>query len=623
MKRVRRSLLEPLDIRLLLSGAISGGVLTFNGTDAADDIRLDVDPVYINLLRITDNGVAQHFLLGDYTTIQINSLGGDDRIELGDLSAAGQPKSMIVDAGDGNDDLIGSPYADRLGGGTGNDTIRGGSGNDTLHGDDGNDVLKGDAGDDQINGDAGNDDLSDNAGTNLAKGGDGDDRITFSRSSAGISLGAEYGGNGVDRLTAGLNDGPSYNNPDAGKTAELYGNAGDDYLSGYHLHGGDGSDHFSTPSAYLGYGSIAIYGDGGNDEIHYERTGLGGRFDGGDGDDDIVVNSGNVYGGSGNDHIAFKDRPNGSALETNGTASGGKGNDDIRNLRVGIAVELDGNEGDDTLRGGTGNDSLYGDDGRDVLFGGAGYDELHGGAGNDSLTGGTETDVLYGDGGDDYLYGDPAPSKSDTKNSGDGLVSFGGLGSPPREGNDWAYGGAGRDWIDPDYDWGFLEKDPKDVKNGAHGTVTAPYGSGSYGSVTTNVGGTFPTGGTITPPTAVETWHTIYAKAAVFAGLSTAAPTDAQAASVTPPCVTRRRAQERQGCRVAPADELDSHTDRRHLERACLVSRDAIGQRVCPDATVSHPRELILLSTTDDRNGRDDTRRRQPAHAGAARQQVG
>src|SRR3954452_22742766 len=72
---------------------------------------------------------------------------------------------------------------------------------------------------------------------------------------------------------------------------------------------------------------------------------------GSDGDDHIVVTSGNdtVYAGKGNDHIV------------------GNSGDDT----------LHGNEGNDKINGGHGNDHIWGEQGDDDLQGGNGADVFH------------------------------------------------------------------------------------------------------------------------------------------------------------------------------------------------------------------------------------------------------
>ncbi len=71
----------------------------------------------------------------------------------------------------------------------------------------------------------------------------------------------------------------------------------------------------------------------------------------------------------------------------------------------GLADEIYGLAGNDTISGLGGSDYLYGGDGRDVLYGNDGSDALYGNAGNDRLFGGAGYDLLNGGAGDDYMDG--------------------------------------------------------------------------------------------------------------------------------------------------------------------------------------------------------------------------
>ena len=66
---------------------------------------------------------------------------------------------------------------------------------------------------------------------------------------------------------------------------------------------------------------------------------------------------------------------------------------------------MNGDFGNDELRGQDGDDTLVGGSGDDILFGQAGNDNLRGSAGSDSLFGGGNSDRLNGGSGDDILSG--------------------------------------------------------------------------------------------------------------------------------------------------------------------------------------------------------------------------
>ncbi|WP_372896126.1 PKD domain-containing protein, partial [Stieleria sp.] len=167
--------------------------------------------------------------------------------------------------------------------------------------------------------------------------------------------------------------------------------------------------------------SIQMDGRGGSDLL------LGGRandvIEGGDGSDEIDPGSGDdlvftgtgtnlVFSSSGADTIdasensssdGFQYIGGGSHANEGDTVIGSAADDTI------TATNVEGGDGDDTIRGsgtggtlhgGAGNDTIYGGDGNQTLIGGPGEDSLDGGPGEDSLLGGEDDDQLisgYGD----------------------------------------------------------------------------------------------------------------------------------------------------------------------------------------------------------------------------------
>jgi hypothetical protein len=176
----------------------------------------------------------------------------------------------------------------------------------------------------------------------------------------------------------------------------------------------------------------------------------GNRLHGDTSDDDETVHVG-MYGSDvivsgfgtavGDPH--FKDINKFSGV-TKVVIDGGAGNDfiDVSGLsNAGIAVEVHGGDGNDTIIGGAGNDVLYGDGGSDVIIGNGGADQIDGGSGDD---------FLFGDGMPaSQPAGFTAPSftangsdRPDTITGGDGNDSlYGG------DGADSAAGGSGNDTI--------------------------------------------------------------------------------------------------------------------------------------------------------------------------------
>ena len=102
-------------------------------------------------------------------------------------------------------------------------------------------------------------------------------------------------------------------------------------------------------------------------------------------------------------------------FDGNDTLYGGQGNDELR-----------GDAGNDILHGNEGQDILHGDEGNDILHGDAGNDELWGGVGNDTLYGGQGNDILEGCEGDDvYIFNKGDGEDEIVDNSGTDTIKFG------------------------------------------------------------------------------------------------------------------------------------------------------------------------------------------------------
>lgn len=352
-------------------------------------------------------------LLGGLGDDLIEGLGGNDLI-FGD--ADGDPNdpcvfNVVLNAGGGNDTILG---------GEGNDTIFGEAGDDLIHGEAGNDLIFAGIGDDTVHGADGDDTLFGEAGNDLIEGEDGDDNIL-----GGDGNDTVYGGDGNDTIQGEAGD------------DLIQGDGGDDIILGGTgadiLFGGAGNDIIQA-----GAGNDTVYGEVGNDlilgnegeDLLFGDDGndiiLGG--DGHDliygslGDDSLFGNEGNdvFYGDVGNDVIM------GGA--GNDTAHGGEGDDII--LGDAGDDELHGEAGADLIFGSEGNDLIDGGDDYDILLGNDGHDTIYGGTGDDRIDGGAGDDLIFGEDGDDIVFG----------RAGDDLI-FGGAG------NDWLMGGVGNDII--------------------------------------------------------------------------------------------------------------------------------------------------------------------------------
>lgn len=137
-----------------------------------------------NLVVNTGSG-PQIFSLSSVNELNIRTGGGNDIINI----AAAVTVPTTVDAGDGDDLIIGGSGRSVLMGGAGSDIIYGGAGNDVLLGGTGNDLILGGNGDDVLVG---------GGGIDILEGGNGRDLLI-----GGIGSDALLGGNGDDILVGG------------------------------------------------------------------------------------------------------------------------------------------------------------------------------------------------------------------------------------------------------------------------------------------------------------------------------------------------------------------------------------------------------------------------------------
>ena len=154
----------------------------------------------------------------------------------------------------------------------------------------GNDKLTGTAGNDDLQGLGGNDRLTGLGGNDTLQGGKGRDALD--------------GGDGDDALYDDVVFGPGQATQLADQDADVVkGGAGNDYLvggPGDKLYGGAGNDGFSNP-----LGGASIYGEAGDDQISggpvYRGAGITRYADGGDGNDQFSGLIKEVAGGKGAD----------------------------------------------------------------------------------------------------------------------------------------------------------------------------------------------------------------------------------------------------------------------------------------------------------------------------------
>jgi Ca2+-binding RTX toxin-like protein len=378
-----------------------------------------------------------------------------------------------LDDRDQNEEIIGTPQADKLYGYGGNDRIYGRAGNDELHGGDDNDSIYGEAGDDTLIGGAGNDALeggagndkyiwkpgdgtdtiSDNSGVNALEIGEGADpvKVTISRNTRDLYLqigetgevitikdwyysnanqlseirfadGTVWKPNDVNMMT------PVLRTPEGGGTITgfntndilvgspendtLNGNAGNDILEGK-----EGTD--------------ALNGGAGDDAYIWSL---------GDGDDTLADNSGsNVLKiGEGVDPekttISRSARDLYIQIEETGeritikdwyyTAASQFTRIEFADGAVWTKAQV--NAMTPALTAPEEGGTVTGFDTNDILLGGAGNDVLNGNAGNDTLEGGGGDDALNGGNGDDaYVWSAGDGNDTITDAAGNNILTLG------------------------------------------------------------------------------------------------------------------------------------------------------------------------------------------------------
>jgi len=466
---------------------------TVTGTSGNDYIYNSTDPLTPAVPPPGFNSISGATFAAD----TIDGGAGDDIIY-------GSGGADTITGGDGNDILIGGPGADALTGGNGNDTssyatspggvavsvatgvgffadaagdtlttienLVGSNFADFLGGDGNDNLLQGGAGNDFLLGGAGNDTLEGGAGADTLDGGPGTDTASYASSPGGVAVSVATGVGffadaAGDTLTnienlVGSNFGDFLGGD--GNDNLLQGLGGDDVLLG-----GDGNDTLEG-----GTGNDTINGGAGND-ISIWRNGDGtDTVDGGAGTDTEQVflstgTTGDIATLTASGATAVFERTNLVGFKINTTNIqqfqvsglggddqftvgnlvgttvvgvsffGGDGNDLLDGTATLTPIIAGGDAGDDTLYGGTGNDDLVGGVGNDVLVGGNGSDILDGSDGNDFLYGGNGNDGLWGGAGNDVVQGDAGDDVLVLQDGDD--YGYGG------DGNDYLYGGAGND----------------------------------------------------------------------------------------------------------------------------------------------------------------------------------
>ena len=363
--------------------------------DAANDIvRLNNTPIGIDADDVTRIEVFERGAANANNTVNLAGVG--DAF----TNLAG---TQIRTTG-GLDTITGSQESDRIEGGTQNDTMNGAGGDDTL-------VWNNGEGSDRMDGGDGADTIENNGAD---AGAIANETYTVDVVNARL-LFARAPVNGVGAFTLDVSTAERYVNNmlggnDSFRTVDparpvntilvtLNGGEGDDQLTGTEggdtLNGGNGADRL------VGFrGPDTMNGNDGDDTLVWNNGDASDTMNGGDGIDTVENNGaaadeqytidtadGGRFVFARLTQVAFTLNIGGAERLVNNTLAG---NDSFRTVDparpvTGLAV---------TVNGGEGNDALTGTDGADTI---------NGGAGNDLLTGFKGVDVANGDEGDDTM----------------------------------------------------------------------------------------------------------------------------------------------------------------------------------------------------------------------------
>jgi Ca2+-binding RTX toxin-like protein len=245
----------------------NSGVVHITGSLQADQISAQTDPNNSNeydFIIITPGigTVEQTFLKTSITGLVVNTdpasgtpgASDNDIVNFGGLLFNG---TTIINAGTGNDTVIGANSPNSITGGVGNDVLYGGIANDTIHGGVGYDIIHGGAGDDVlvagtessvIQGGAGDDQITGGPGNDTIRGGPGDDTLT-----AGSGNDVVMANDGNDSILGG-----------AGNDSLIAGTGNDTINAGT----GTGSDFIGGNNAgFLNLQGATVPANTGNDSI--------------------------------------------------------------------------------------------------------------------------------------------------------------------------------------------------------------------------------------------------------------------------------------------------------------------------------------------------------------------
>ncbi|HZX86290.1 MAG TPA: calcium-binding protein [Reyranella sp.] len=354
-----------VDINLAATGGAGDGAadqVIVNGTNGSDQVNVSAVGTTVTVAGLAAQVTVAGAEAGDL--LVVNTGNGNDTINASALPAG--VIGLTIDAGAGNDTVIGSQGKDTILGGDGNDTVTGGRGDDVALLGAGNDTFIWNPGDgsDVVEGQAGTDTLLFN-GANVAENIDivaNGGRALFLRDVANVTMDLDdvetikfNALGGADNVVVGDLSGTDVKQVNLDLSAQAGSGQGDGAADTVTANGTQGSDTITVASSGA---SVAVNGLAAKVTI----AGAEGA------NDSLVVN--------------------------------GQGGDDTIS-----AAGLNAGQVKLTINGGLGNDTITGSKGDDLINGGDGNDLAKMGAGNDTFVWnpGDDNDTVDGQAGVDTL----------------------------------------------------------------------------------------------------------------------------------------------------------------------------------------------------------------------------
>jgi Ca2+-binding RTX toxin-like protein len=283
-----------------LDGGENGDTYEVLGNQAEFDSFQDTGTSGTDILR---NTAASALTLNRFTaTNGIESIDGNNQAIIGnnsgnffDFSAVSFTNVSYVDAGNSNDEIVGTASGDNLRGNAGNDTINGGMGDDIING--GNQ-------DDNLQGASGNDTLIGGSGTDTLDGGADSDTYEVSILQAEYDTFSDTGTAGIDTIVNTANSSLTLNGFSSNNGIEVINGNNRAII-------GNSNGNILNFRAVMLTNVLFVDGGTGNDSI--EGTAFNDNLRGGTGNDTIAGGAGadNLFGGAGNDAFIFNNASEG------------------------------------------------------------------------------------------------------------------------------------------------------------------------------------------------------------------------------------------------------------------------------------------------------------------------